>query len=480
MSEVTDATRRHFLSATTWGAGAAFAAGGLAPPLPLRADEAPAKGRHRPYVYVTLEGPEDGGDFGPRTPGTKTSGIQEALNYAHANFRDVYIFGGRGGLHEGEGTAQNVYVLNETLRVPWSQDFRLDGGNYLLAYQKTTGHAIHIDSQMNCRYKFGIVTSPSRDAAVCIRPETPGPDDFVVVTASVLDFAAVCSGHPEGTGILIDSSRGLIVNSKILAEEVNSLGIGVHVSDAGGSGHWIGNNQIQVLYGNQYHARGHSTGLRLGDPGTHKIVHNSLQMSFHAPRGAYFDTKAKKYVTAEHFIPEAAIGADIFAQSNALTLSFFGKRASGHDIVFEPEARDNTIFAFNLPNGMTNKATVPSNRIIPNWPVGFDVVTPPVPASGAEAVNVNPYSVQVIIVTPGTVSDWTFTDVERRSAAVPHNLSLVDNLKRPPRPLPPLGSPRSQTIAAGFTPGQAIILEPGERIKLTYAKAPTWRWKALA
>ena len=59
------------------------------------------KTRRKPYVLVTLEGPEDGGDFGPHTPGTKTSGIQEALDYAHAHCRDVFIFGGRGGVHAG-------------------------------------------------------------------------------------------------------------------------------------------------------------------------------------------------------------------------------------------------------------------------------------------------------------------------------------------------------------------------------------------
>ena len=37
----------------------------------------------KPYIFVTLDGPDDGGDFGRNTPGTKTSGIQEALNYTH-------------------------------------------------------------------------------------------------------------------------------------------------------------------------------------------------------------------------------------------------------------------------------------------------------------------------------------------------------------------------------------------------------------
>jgi hypothetical protein len=443
-----------------------------------RAAEVQEKSRRKPYVIVTLEGPDDGGDFGPGTPRTKTSGIQEAMDYARANNRDMYIFGGHGGLHRGEGVADNVYSLHETLRVPWGQDFRLDGGNYLLQYSPKTGHAIHIDSQMNCRYKFGLIVSQSQDATVCFRPETAGPDDFVVITASVFDFSAVLAEDPQGTSILLDATKGPIVNSQFLAEECNSRGIGLHLSDGGGTGHWISNNHIHVMYGNQYHARDHCTGLRLGDPGTRKIVHNWLKMSLHAPRGAYFDPATKKYVTAEHYVPERAIGADIFAQSNALTLSFFGPRGPGHDIVFERESRDNTIFAFNLPNGITNKAGIPTNRIIPNWPVGFDVDTPPLPPSGEYVLNSNPYTVQIIVLTAGAVADWTIRTVER-PRGIPNNLSLADNRKRPAHPIPPLEPAGSQTISAALTPGQTIILEPGEKLKLTYSQAPTWRWKAL-
>jgi len=187
--------------------------------------------------------------------------------------------------------------------VAWSQDFALDGGNYLLAYRKSAGHAIHVDSQMNCRYKFGLITSQSKDAVVCIRPETGGPDDFVVVTASLFDFSAVVSGHPDGTGILIDASNGPITNCKIFAEEANTQGIGVYVTDGGGAGHGISNNHVHVMYGNQYHGRGHSTGLRLGDPGSRQIVHNQFEMSLHAPRGVHFDPQTKRYVSAEDFVP---------------------------------------------------------------------------------------------------------------------------------------------------------------------------------
>lgn len=435
--------------------------------------------RRKPYVSVTLNGPDDGGDFGPHTPGTRTSGIQEALDYAHANCRDLYIYGGRGGLHQGQGLSDNVYYLDETLQVPWSQDFTLGGGNYVLEYRRNTGHAIRLDSQMNCRYKFGLIVSPSPEAVVCIRPQTPGPDDFTVVTASLFDFSAVVSSHPQGVGILLDSTYGPIVNSKIFAEETNTQGIGVYLTDAGGTGQWLSNNQIQVLYGNQYHATGPAIGLRLGDPGSRKIVHNRLDLSLHAPRGAHFDPQTKRYVTVEDFVSSTSIGAQIYAQRNLLSLAFFGQRGPGCDLVFEPDARDNSLFVFDLPNGLTNRAMVPTNKVIPNWPVGFAIPTPPVPASGEYATNTTSFGVQVLILSPGQVSEWTIADPGSTPQTTPHNLSLVDNLRQAPLPLAPDQPPAWQTIQGGLFAGQSLILEPGEQISFTYAQAPTWRWKAL-
>ena len=74
-------------------------------------------------------------------------------------------------------------------------------------------------------------------------------------------------------------------------------------------------------------------------------------------------------------------------QRNKLTLSCFGKREPGCDLLFGPDSRDNTIFALSLPNGVTNRAAVPSDKVIPNWPIGFDIETPPVPARGDFLVN---------------------------------------------------------------------------------------------
>ena len=430
-------------------------------------------------MRVTPDGPADGGDFGPRTAGTRTAGIQEALDEAHRSCRELHIAGGRGGLHDGEGLPGNVYVVEETIHVPWSQDFTLTGGNYVLSYTGATGSAVVIDSQMNCRYHFGLVTSRSPDPVVLLRPERAGPDDFVVITASVFDFACAVSAHPEGTSLCLDSTHGPIVNSRLFAEETNSQGTGLHLTDAGGAGHWISNNTVEIMYGNQYHGVDDTTGLRLGDPGSTRIVHNRFTLSFHAPRGAHFDERTKRYVVRDDVRPHRAVGAEIHAQENELHLSFYGPRPAGQDVVFAADARDNTVFALNLPNGVTSHARVPTNRVVTNRGVGFDVATPAMPAAGTPVVNDTSFTVQALILDPGCVSEWELTDAGAGPPRRPGNLSLIDNLRGAP---PAEGEARqalAQSVRGGLHAGQSILLEPGDTVTFTHTQAPTWRWKAL-
>jgi hypothetical protein len=94
-------------------------------------------------------------------------------------------------------------------------------------------------------------------------------------------------------------------------------------------------------------------------------------------------------------------------------------------------------------------------------------------------VNTTCFWVEVLITEAGQVSSWTLAEAEYLPQYLPHNLSLVDNLRHPPRPVPPSPPPETQTIHAPLFPGQTITLEPGEKIQLTYTQPPSWRWKAL-
>ena len=101
------------------------------------------------------------------------------------------------------------------------------------------------------------------------------------------------------------------------------------------------------------------------------------------------------------------------------------------------------------------------------------------PAAGEVLTNAHPYSVQIFILKPGRISAWTLTAAACAPQPVPYNLSLVDNLRHPPRPASEPQAALSQTIRAGLFAGQTLNLEPGDKIRLDYTEAPTWRWKAL-
>ena len=335
------------------------------------------------YVTVTPEGPTDGGHFGKHTPGTKTAGIQEALHYAKAHRKDVYICGG--GMPEAfKGGA--VYRLENTLRIPWMQDFRLDGGEYNLVYTQPTGAAVIIDSQMNCRYKFGKIISQHSDGPVVhLKPETKGPDNFSVITASVFEFNVVVGAggawpgegvRGKGTGICLDSSSGGIHYNRIFSIETVGCDKGVYLKSSR-----VHNNEIHVLFSHI-----NTTHLQIGHTGAIP-TRNRITMDMIDSEG----------------IP-GSVGVDLFGQRNLLTLNVT-RTEEGKNIVFEPEAKDNLIVAMNLPNGITNHATTPTNRIIPCWSVGFSIATPPFPASGEVVVNRYPYPVDVLILTAGTVGE---------------------------------------------------------------------------
>lgn len=381
------------------------------------------------YVIVTPEGPKDGGHFGMHTPRTKTSGIQEAFNYAKTRRRDVYIVG---GCMPEQLTPGTNYRLEETLKIPWMQDFRLDGGEYNLEYVKSEGAAVIIDSQMSCRYKFGkIISRNSNGPVVHFKPETKGPDNFNCITCSVFEFNVAVGaggawpkeGHKgKGIGIFLDSSSGSITHNRIFLIEVVGCDKGVYLKGSG-----VFSNDIQVIFSHL-----NNTHLQIGDEES-TPTSNRIAMNMSESQGI-----------------SGSIGADIFGQRNLLTLNV-SQTEENKNVVFESEAKDNLIIAMNLSNGITSYAKTPTNKIISCWPIGFNVPTPAFPNSGENVVNTNYYPVEIIILTPGAVSDWTLIDANENS----------------------------QTVSAKLSAGMRFILGPGDKIKFTYTTVPTWRWKVL-
>lgn len=160
---------------------------------------------------------DDTGDFGPATPGTKTAGWQEALDDCVAQSKDLYVKGGYGG-------RKAVYHIDETIRFPPAQDFKIDGGVYVINFRgtKTDDDAVVIDSAMNCEYKLGIIVYGGKGAGLRIRPEKPVPiDGFPVVIETLISSQGIADPQPfvagqrkAGRGLVLDSSQASISYSK--------------------------------------------------------------------------------------------------------------------------------------------------------------------------------------------------------------------------------------------------------------------------
>lgn len=384
------------------------------------------------YVVVSPDGPTDGGDFGPNTPNTKTSGIQEAFNFAKANRRDVYIAGGTMPDKFKNGV---VYHTQETIRIPWFQDFRLDGGEYVINYDKTTGDAIVIDSQMSCRFKFGLIVAPTDGAVVLVRPETQGPDDFVVTTASTFEFNAIVGGGsvfndgkkaPIGSGLVLDASHGPIVYNKIYATEMIACDKGI-VMTCGPEGNprtAVAMNSFQVPF---LHLC--STHMQVGDEKA-GVAGNTFDVTIDG--GGIAD----------------AIGMRLFGKDNRFALRIVNV-PKGNGVIFEAPAERNRIDMVYPESGYVNNAANPTNVIVPQVSPGFGIETPPVPASGEPMVNRTPFNVEILVTSPGQVSGWSLADT----------------------------SGVAQDFTGSWAAGQSVTLAPGERITVHYSETPGWRWK---
>ncbi|MBY0589498.1 hypothetical protein K2X85_20170 [bacterium] len=388
----------------------------------------------RPYLLVTPAGPEDGGDFGPKTPGTKTSGLQEAFNAAKALRRDLFIEGG--SWTEGKNTPV-VYGLDETLNIPWMQDFRLDGGHYVINYNPPKGDAVVIDSQMSCSYRFGLIVSQSEGTVVRIRPASMGPDRFKVVTSTEFVFNAIVGGggawpggEPykndidpnrewKGIGLWLDASPGSIDANKITVIETVGCQVGLLLT--GG----VTRNTIEET--NIHLCREH---LVVGQADDTKASDNRIE-AFVASQGI-----------------KGAVGARIFGTQNMITLSS-QQMAPGSDVIFEKSAEGNHLIAHRLDAGITNRAERPTNRI--DGSVVLPTATPALPASGEFVANRNPFSVSAMLLSPAGV-----TLVKQENIA-----GDVIETQGP------------------LSAGTSLILEPGEKISLVYSTPPQWRWRPI-
>ena len=250
---------------------------------------------------------------------------------------------------------------------------------------------------------------------------------------------------------MIDATHGPIVKNHIYSQETQTRGKGLHVIDDGtGEGSCV-NNRIEILSTDQCTATADAVGCRIGDPRANKTLYNWLTTSCNAPVGVHLNEEGR-YVSQDGFTPAPeAIGLQVYARQNVFDCCFTGARRDGMDLVFEDGASENTVHTFTMPNGMTNRASNHTNKVISRDVAGFDVTTPEPPPPGEYLTNTTCRSVEAFITEAGDVTEWRLADAN--------------------------GAERG--FNAPLSVGQSFVLDPGDRVRIDYNTAPSWSWKAL-
>ncbi|MCH2117360.1 MAG: hypothetical protein MK161_06635 [Pirellulales bacterium] len=380
--------------------------------------------REEGFVIVSADGPDDGGDFGPKTPGTTTAGIGEALQYLEKANTDqhrslnLYIASGH-------------YSTSSTIHIPWlGERLQIDAREAWIDYTPTHGDALVIDSQMNGRLRFGYISGMQLTDGwiVKVKPVHPGPSaplpkerQSSVIVSTLIEFNAIVAKEyfkdgvaQRGNGILLDASVGPILWSTVDISEINTCGVGAQLT---GNCHY---NTIDLWFNH-----GCNTHLQI-DQG---VSQNRIYSAINSEK-----------------VPES-IGALIAGERNTLSLAMT-QVAKGKSVIFEKPAQFNVVQLNDSRYGFTNNAPLGANRIVANDELS--IKTPQVPQSETALINPVPAVVEVLILDPGDVRGWS--------------------LQAP--------GETEQKISAGLHAGQQIQLRSGESISLRYRKRPPkWHWR---
>jgi len=304
------------LGLAAWLAGTAARAAGVAGAAPAERREGGMEPARLPMVVVSYD---DSGDFGPQTPGTRTSGWQEAIAYCVAHHQDLYAKGGWGG-------REAVYHLADTIRIPPTQDFRITGGVYVLNWEGPGDRdLLAIDSGMDCHYQFGILVYGGTGAALRIRPEGPVPiDGFAVFTDSEVEVSSIADPHPfqpgerqGGAGVVFDTARAAITHCDFRFTAVLNFGTCLQAPE-GGSGFSLNRLECGHLHTNA----DRSTLLALG----RQCTRNRVSVRIGVDQGA-----------------RGVRGVVVGGADNVLEVATRGGFPPGNDLILAEPARGNQV-----------------------------------------------------------------------------------------------------------------------------------------
>ncbi len=326
---------------------------------------------------------DNSGDFGPQTPGTQTAGWQEALDFCVAHQRDLYVKGGYGG--------NVVFNVAQTINFPPAQDFRIDGGVYVINYVGNTNNdCVVLDSCMNCDYTLGIIVYGGAKAALRIKPQNDVPiDGFPAFIETVIRSQGIADPNPftpgprgPGAGLVLDGSVAGISYSKIYFASVLNFNVCVELLTNG------------VVYNNEFtieHLHSNATGgtLIIVGPGARE---NRFRFGIGVDQGATSVQGILISGSRNEFHIVTRPGG--FAANQQIVLQ---SPAEGNQINLATEEDPATL--------VTDQANTPSNQLT--------VTGPPPPVSTIQGVSGTYIYIQrlypaTVTVTAGTSLAVTF------------------------------------------------------------------------
>lgn len=448
----------------------------------------------KPYVTVSAKGIKnglsdrmnDGADFGIDTPNTKTSGIQEAINYQFNHpevsikmFNQTYTISADapwidiGTATWYLGTSKRTYHIYSLVELKANQtgimQYSIHGSGGTLALGSATPYAnpkdnvgftvidmsnvseypsVKGDELFSVGFMFAVGSAPSdgRTTALNITDMVFLQDNVHVVRPGAINFS--------GTASFLENLSILPSDPQVAAPTPNNEYQWAFAYD-GGDG--------DMAWANNLFAINQSIAFKLGAHANAGVL---------ATQGCY-----RNIFTDQNHSPHV-FRADIQNPHISFTVNYTGERGMiidhydgeggqpYYDVEIPMNGEGGTYGQFVRVGIMTYEGGrttgVPqlgnassTNKIhferIKNYgdAIGFGMTTPSVPASGTDLVNDNAFRVKIYIIDAGTVSAYTLT---------------LDNT--------------SETIRDTLRAGQVIELRYKDTINITYSAAPTWQWYA--
>jgi hypothetical protein len=301
------------------------------------------------FVTVSPNGPDDGSDYGPYTPGTQTSGLQEAINAAIAANKDVYYIGGTissiVSVSSGyEFVQDTVYNLSQTLYFPPAKNFRFTGGNAVFNYtQSSINPLVRVDSQSGSELRFPLIVGTAAQATsalLLVDPQSQLADGTIQFAASRISCQALVGGgnvfgaaQGKGHGLVLQANAGQIVGNEFYVTEIVACETGIHVS------------------------------------GSNRLEHNTFQCVFnHLSNygGKIFagqNNEYRQYTEATPATPSVGFLVEGGSCNTYELMTAAGGHQQGADLQLNPLATGNTLWPLCLPNGVT-RAVIGQNWLV--------------------------------------------------------------------------------------------------------------------